>query len=369
LGVVDKSVTARRLGSPGSANARPPLVNCSPNPRHVLTYRPLTHRALQWLADNLSLPPVAVGIVCTTTLGLLALWFSWLIGIVDEVAGGRLPDIALRAPVTLYIMLGYLPVALYYLMRWTTGHFDELVREFALDHESVLFPQSLSNWIGAAGSLTMCLLFLDMPNNPLLLLKPWSWPAGFTFPLVGLVFLGWFNFRFMFLLVWTALAISRTAKQICHIDLFDTSGVKPYAQQGVRTSLLAVISLSISSNLWLDPSSPTLASGTTVVLLIVATILALLLPAWGIHLRIKVTKQSELKQIRKAIALRCDPGTRSVDDAQQLRADLALERRLLEVSEWPFDAGTYGRVILYIMLGLGSWVGAALVERLLESLG
>jgi len=334
-----------------------------------LTYQPLTHRALQWLADNLSLPPVAVGIVCTMILASLALWFSWLIGIVDEVAEGRLTDIAVRAPVTLYMMLGYLPVALYYLMRWTTEHFDELVREFALDHEPVLFPQSLTNWIGAVGSLTTCLLFLDIPSNPMSLLTPWIWPAGFTFLFVGLVFLGWFNFRFMFLLVWSALAISRTAKQICHIDLFDTSGVKPYAQQGVRTSLLAVISLSISSNLWLDPSSPTIASSTTVVLLIVATVLALLLPAWGIHLRIKATKQSELKQIRKVIALRRDPDTRSVDEAQQLSADLALERRLLEISEWPFDAGTYGRVILYIMLGLGSWVGAALVERFLESLG
>jgi len=332
-------------------------------------YRPLTHRALQWLADNLSLPPVAVGIVCTIILGSLALWFSWLIGIVDEVAAGRLPDVAVRAPVTLYMMLGYLPVALYYLMRWTTAHFDELAREFALDQEPVFFPRDLVNWIGAIGSLTTCLLFLDIPSNPLSLLTPWTWPAGFTFPFVGLMFLGWFNFRFMFLLVWTALAVSRTARQIGQIDLFDTSGVKPYAQQGVRTSLLAVISLSISSNLWLDPSSPTIASATTVVLLIVATVLALLLPAWGIHLRIKETKLLELKQIRKAIALRRDPDTRSVDDAQQLRADLALERRLSEISEWPFDGGTYGRVILYIMLGLGSWVGAALVERLLESLG
>ena len=40
----------------------------------------------------------------------------------------------------------------------------------------------------------------------------------------------------------------------------------------------------------------------------------------------------------------------------------------MSVSEWPFDAGSYGRVALYIVLGLGSWVGAALVERLLESL-
>lgn len=334
-----------------------------------MTYWPLTHRALQWLADKLSLPPVAVGIVCSAILGSFALWFSWLIGIVDEVAAGRQPDIAVRAPVTLYIMLGYLPVALYYLTRWTSRHFDELARVFALDHESVLFPRSLSNWIGAVGSITTCILFLKLPGSPLSLLMPWTWPAEFTFPFVGLVFLGWFNFRFMFLLVWTALAISRTARLIGDIDLFDTSALKPYSQQGVRTSLLAVISLSISSNLWLDPSSPTIVSGSTVVLLILATVLALLLPAWGIHLRIKRTKQSELILIRKAITMRRDPGTRSVNDAQQLCADLALERRLLEVSEWPFDAGTYGRVILYIMLGLGSWVGAALVERLLESLG
>ena len=145
--------------------------------------------------------------------------------------------------------------------------------------------------------------------------------------------------------------------------------MKPYAQQGVRTGLLAVISLSISANLWLDPNSPGIATGTTLVLLVAATVLALVLPTWGIHLRLKASKQSELNQIRKAIGLRRDPDTRSVDDAQQLRADLALERRLMEMSEWPFDAGSYGRVVLYIMFGLGSWVGAALVERLLESLG
>jgi hypothetical protein len=96
--------------------------------------------------------------------------------------------------------------------------------------------------------------------------------------------------------------------------------------------------------------------------------MALFLPTWGIHQRLKTLKQAELKQVRVAIESRRNPASRSVDDAQHLRADLALERRLDEVSEWPFDAGSYGRVALYIMLGLGSWVGAALVERLLESL-
>lgn len=336
--------------------------------RIVLTYRPLTHRALQWLADRLSVPPVVTGIVCATMFGFLALWTVWFVGIIDEVAAGRAPDIAVRAPVTLYIMLGYLPVAIYYLDRWTKEHFEQIARRFPIDRDTELFPRRLINRVGAVGSVATCYLFLGLPEPAMALLQPWRLPGDFLLAFVGLLFLGWFNFRFMVLLVWTALAISRTARCIGSIDLFDNSVVKPFAQQGVRSSLLAIISLSISANLWLDPNSPVIATATTVVLLVAAAALALLLPTWGIHLRLKAQKQSELDRLRKAIASRRDPATRSVDDAQQLRADLALERRLVEISEWPFDAGAYGRVALYVTLGLGSWVGAALVEQLLDSL-
>ena len=104
-------------------------------------------------------------------------------------------------------------------------------------------------------------------------------------------------------------------------------------------------------------------------MLSMAAAVALIFPTWGIHQKLKTLKAEELKQIRIAIESRRNLVSRSIDDAQQLRADLALERRLVEVSEWPFDAGSYGRVALYVTLGLGSWVGAALVERLLDSLG
>lgn len=334
-----------------------------------MTFRPLTHRLLQWLVDNLSLPAFITGIVCTAALGGFALWVTWVIGIVDEVAAGREPDIAVRAPVTLYMMLGYLPMAIYYLGRWTREHFDRIEERFSVGSAPVLFPRALANWVGVVGVVTIYFLFMFVPDRPLLLFQPWRWPADYAFPLVGLVFLGWFIFRFMLLLVWTSLAISRTAKNIHDIDLLDAASVKPYAQQGVRSSLLAVISLSISANLWLDPNSPSVATFTTLILLVAAAVLALILPTWGIHQCLKSSKQKELRLIRKSIASRRDPETRSVDDAQQLCADLAMERRLNEVSEWPFDAGSYGRVALFVFLGFGSWVGAALVERLIETLG
>ena len=45
---------------------------------------------------------------------------------------------------------------------------------------------------------------------------------------------------------------------------------------------------------------------------------------------------------------------------------LALETRIAAVREWPLDASSLLRVGLYVMLGIGSWLGAAAVERLLD---
>jgi len=333
-----------------------------------MTFRPFISRVIQWLADTLFVPPVVTGIVCSVALGGFAFWIEWLTGTVDLVNAGRAPDIDIRAPVTLYVMVGYLPLAIYYLGVWTTDHFEMIVRNLALDQKPPLFPRIIANFVGVVGVGTMYFAFLHSTDDPMLLFQPFRWFADFALVLIGLVFMGWFNFRFMFLLVWSAIAISRTAQHIKSIDLLDTSSIKPYGQQGVRSSLLAIISLSISANLWLDPNAASIGSAITLITLIAAGLLALFLPTWGIHQRLKMLKQLDLERIRNAISLRRDLANRSVDDAQQLRTDLALEQRFLQISEWPFDAGSYGRVALYIFLGFGSWIGAALVERMLESL-
>lgn len=44
---------------------------------------------------------------------------------------------------------------------------------------------------------------------------------------------------------------------------------------------------------------------------------------------------------------------------------LAWESRITDASEWPFGRTTVLRLALYVALGLGSWLGAATVERAL----
>ena len=49
-------------------------------------------------------------------------------------------------------------------------------------------------------------------------------------------------------------------------------------------------------------------------------------------------------------------------------ADLvAYEARVANAHEWPIAASTVARFALYVALGLGSWVGAGIVQHGIES--
>ena len=47
---------------------------------------------------------------------------------------------------------------------------------------------------------------------------------------------------------------------------------------------------------------------------------------------------------------------------------LALKQHVGATREWPLDLGTLGRFLLYAVIGVGSWLGGAAVERLLDLL-
>ena len=223
---------------------------------------PVTHRAYRRVAGIARWLPLVIGIVITIGLGMFGLWFTWMGGTVAEVAAGREPDIAVRAPVTLYMMIGYMPPALYYLETWTSRHVDTISTNFALHLDAFRFPRQAGNLLGIAGSVTLYLLFLHRFDDPFLAFQVTRWQFEYPFILFGLLVMGWFNFRFMFLLIWSALTVSRSARRIERIDLLDTASIEPYAQQGLQSSLLAIIGLSISANLWLDPNTPAVASAT-----------------------------------------------------------------------------------------------------------
>ena len=97
----------------------------------------------------------------------------------------------------------------------------------------------------------------------------------------------------------------------------------------------------------------------------------LLLPAWGVHRRILAAKQAEFARVREVM----HRGRQSLLESAaggsaspgRMADIVAYEARVASIATWPFDLSTLVRFALYVALGLGSWLGAAMVERLVSA--
>ncbi len=89
-----------------------------------------------------------------------------------------------------------------------------------------------------------------------------------------------------------------------------------------------------------------------------------------VHDNILLVKRSELDRLRTQIRVeRAAVNSKLSDDkhASPRLANLIAYYQLIEQTrEWPLDAANLLRFFMYMLIGLGSWLGGAMVERLLD---
>lgn len=162
----------------------------------------------------------------------------------------------------------------------------------------------------------------------------------------------------------------RLAAAIVQLDLLDTTPLRSFARQGLRRAFYWAGGSSIASLLGLDLThfGPLLA---ILALTLGLASFALLDPVRVVRARIRSAKRAELERLRQRIRdERSELLTRShraSEAAARLPGLLAYEARIASVSEWPFDASTLIRFGALSLLATGSWLGGAVVERLLDA--
>jgi hypothetical protein len=150
------------------------------------------------------------------------------------------------------------------------------------------------------------------------------------------------------------------------VTLGDVTPLAPFAREGLRTALIWFVGTSLASLLLVDTDSPMLVASILLATTAIAVV-SLLGPSRGVHERLRDAKRRELGWLRAEItrasgALRAG----SAPGAAQLPALLAWEARVLAAPDWPFDSGTVARFGLLLLVPIGSWLGSALVERVVE---
>ena len=238
--------------------------------------------------------------------------------------------------------------------------------EFERWEETLARPDRRIVWGGGA------LFALLLAANPVFDQEFWAvaepvpiFSVVMFFFAVRLAATGWFAGQS---LVWEFLA-TRTFGAIGHgqlaVDSLDLRPLRPFARKGLRSSALWLVASSLVSLYWLGPA--TMAVNTPIVLAVLALALFVFLwPAFAVHGAIREAKERELDRLRERIRAE----ERKLDDPAPQDARLAnlvaYYGLVSDAREWPIEAPVVLRFVLFAVIGLGSWLGAALVERWLE---
>jgi len=150
------------------------------------------------------------------------------------------------------------------------------------------------------------------------------------------------------------------------IDLLDAAPLAPFARRAQRSAGLWILVSSCVSLFWLG-GQPSLVNALVLAIALATIAHAFALPLARLRGRIAAAKRAELAQANRLLAE--ERARLAAGDGTPGRvADLVAWRGLvLAVREWPVNTGTLVRSALFALVGVGSWLGGALVDRLLDA--
>jgi len=198
----------------------------------------------------------------------------------------------------------------------------------------------------------------------------WRLSVEPLFQRVLVLMIGWFVGRFLYSVWAESRRLSQVGRDEVRVDLLDLRCFSPLTRQGLRYALLVVGVISILALNLFDYEKPGLLTVVAVAnaVALAAAATALLLPLRGAHRAIHAAKRgeldwcdAELHRARAALA------SQSLPSGVGTLADLVAWRGIVgAVPEWPLDAPTLRRFVLYLAIPIGSWLGGAFVDRVVD---
>ena len=221
-----------------------------------------------------------------------------------------------------------------------------------------------------------------------------SWPALAAFALAGFLYAAIANVpgtilqffsttptaRAMIsgqLMIWTLMAMLlymrthaakqfRAASEMVPVDIFETSNLRAFAQVSLTDVLIVVAGLVLSTVQSLDFSFRLDNYSKALIVLVPTLAYISIYPIWGLHKTMKQMQKSQLEELNSLIT--AAPRSLSPDDVTHLERLLQRRERVTAAPVWPIDITFLQRLLIYIIVPPLAWVGAALVETLIDGM-
>jgi len=149
------------------------------------------------------------------------------------------------------------------------------------------------------------------------------------------------------------------------IDLLDTTTLNPFGSMAVSSTLAVVGAQALFPIMWLGSETDPWTTIPGVAMTTVALVYLFAAPIWPVHKALRAAKQRELKRLRSQINATRQAGHDAATDAS-LTPLLVYRQEIANAAEWPFDISIVARFGLYLVIVPLTWIGAALIENLVD---
>jgi hypothetical protein len=156
-----------------------------------------------------------------------------------------------------------------------------------------------------------------------------------------------------------ALAMRRFS-QTLRIDLYNLAALRPIGRAAVRDVLVIMGALALMPLQSLDAEFRWVNYQTGLVLGLISSMVFFFLPMSGVHGRIRAAKVARIDELQGLI------DDQDEKDVVALEALVAHRERIAHLPTWPADLSVLSRVGFYLIIPPLAWVGAALVETLVQ---
>jgi hypothetical protein len=161
--------------------------------------------------------------------------------------------------------------------------------------------------------------------------------------------------------------------RVVRIDLLQPQTLRPFGGVAVLSTLMVVGAMAAFPIMFVDRELSAMAYVPGLIAMGVPMLLLALLPVLPLHKRLSRVKAQAIAEVNRRISAAVNPDTSdgAVPAENEVLATLAplltFRQELAQASEWPVDIGVVTRLGFYLIIPPLTWVGAALIEKLLDT--
>ncbi|MFT6433912.1 MAG: hypothetical protein ACJAVI_001958 [Candidatus Azotimanducaceae bacterium] len=276
------------------------------------------------------------------------------------------------------IIISYIIPIFSFITEKSTEALDDLKDELELTDEAFIRVKTsitqttlLGNLIPPAVGLLLALLHQSLIFGSTLNLSLSDTRSAENFAsFVGTILIWITMTTVIYALTSNARTFSKLAKNHVKIDLFQISKLLPFARVAIISTLALIGALTLFPILFFDSSTPLSGSLPGFFATGVPIIIMLALPIWPIHQRLILAKRqvlTDVKQLINEATEKSPTQSFSKQTIENIAPLLNYQSHLSQLSTWPFDLSAVTRLLLYLVIPPLTWLGAALIEKGLDS--